>query len=245
MLLPSGCSSHAPIQPNEPGPETEAQLEQQLQRLDASLKESSRLQQRRISTLEERVGQLEQKLQSQQAQIAALSKAMETLKHKPRPSAAKKPVVHPSPPQPAQPPLAAVPAPVAPTEAEKNSYTAAYLALKSGRYEEASQGFVEHLKNYPEGEYADQAWYWLGESQLAQKQEKQAMASFERVVRDFPSSVKHAAALLRLGQIQQARGKRKSAEALFNRLIAEHPESTAAEQARSALAAMRTREQEK
>lgn len=42
---------------------------------------------------------------------------------------------------------------------EKNAYTAAYLALKSGRYDEASKGFESVVKEFPAGEYTDQAYY--------------------------------------------------------------------------------------
>ncbi len=123
-------------------------------------------------------------------------------------------------------------------EAEKNAYTSAYLALKSGRHEEASKAFKEQLKAFPEGEYTDQAWYWLGESQYAQQLQKPAIASFKQVIDKFPASVKHAAALLRLGQIYQSTQQPKLASRYFNRLIKEHADSTAAEQARSALAGM-------
>jgi tol-pal system protein YbgF len=118
---------------------------------------------------------------------------------------------------------------------EKNSYTAAYLALKSGRYEEASIGFKSLLKKHPQGEYADQAYFWLGESYFTQRKMKEAIAAFKKVANDYPGSAKHPAALLRLAAAYQETGRRGDAKAVLQRLIRQHPESNAAEQARTQL----------
>lgn len=123
-------------------------------------------------------------------------------------------------------------------EAEKNAYTAAYLALKSGRFDEASKGFNEQLDAYPQGEYADQAWYWLGEARLAQQALENARNAFKYVADHYPESVKHASALLKLGQLSEMEEKNGAAVEYYSRLIKEHPESSLAEQAREALADM-------
>jgi len=130
-------------------------------------------------------------------------------------------------------PVASLPSQV--EEEEKNSYTAAYLALKSGRYDKATQGFQHLLKQFPKGEYADQAWYWLGESYYAQHNIKQTIRAFETVVRHYPKSAKHAAALLKLGLAYQDAARVKNAKDTLQRLIREHPDSAAAEQARRQL----------
>lgn len=121
---------------------------------------------------------------------------------------------------------------------EKNSYTAAYLALKSGRYEEASVGFKALLKEHPKGEYADQAWFWLGESYYAQHQIKEAAEAFNKVATDYPDSAKHPAALLKLADAYQELGRKGDAKAALQRLIKQHGETNAAEQAREQLKQM-------
>jgi len=126
-------------------------------------------------------------------------------------------------------------------EEEKNSYTAAYLALKSGRYDKATQGFQHLLKKFPKGEYADQAWYWLGESYYAQHNIKQTIHAFETVAKHYPKSAKHAAALLKLGLAYQDAARVKNAKDTLQRLIREHPDSAAAEQARRQLQNMSKR----
>lgn len=125
--------------------------------------------------------------------------------------------------------------PVATVETEKNAYTAAYLALKSGRFVEASKGFNEQLDLYPNGEYADQAWYWLGETRYAQQAYAMASNAFKYVTNNYPKSVKHGAALLKLGQISQILNRNNDAIKYYNRLINEHGDSKSAEQAREAL----------
>jgi len=117
-------------------------------------------------------------------------------------------------------------------ESEENRYTEAYLALKSGRYEEAAAGFMQLTSKYPQGEYTDQAWYWLGESYYAQHKLKKAIHPLKKVIADFPKSGKHAAALLKLGRVYQELKRPGDAKAVFQRLTREHPDSTAAEHAR-------------
>jgi len=123
-------------------------------------------------------------------------------------------------------------------EEEKNHYTAAYLALKSGRYKEATQDFRSLLKAFPKGKYTDQAWYWLGESYYAQHSIKQATHAFEIVARHYPKSAKYAAALLKLGLAYQDASRMRDARVTLQRLVQEHPDSAAAEQARSQLRLM-------
>ena len=121
---------------------------------------------------------------------------------------------------------------------EKNSYTAAYLALKSGRYEEATIGFKTLLNEHPKGEYADQAWFWLGESNYAQHKINEAIKAFNQVASNYPDSAKHPAALLKLAAAYQESGRKGDAKAALQRLIKQHGETNAAEQARDQLKAM-------
>ncbi|MDX8398348.1 MAG: tol-pal system protein YbgF [Mariprofundaceae bacterium] len=119
--------------------------------------------------------------------------------------------------------------------AEKNRYTAAYLALKSGRYDEAATGFQSLLNTYPSGEYADQAYYWLGESLLAKGEANAAIKAFHHLAKNYSSSSKYKAGLLKLAIAYQQASRRGDAKAVLQRLIHEFPESRTAERARSRL----------
>lgn len=123
-------------------------------------------------------------------------------------------------------------------EAEKNKYTGAYLALKSGRYDESAAAFEKLIAEYPKGEYTDQTYYWLGESYYAQHRLDKAITAFSKVANDHPQSSKHAAALLKLGLAHEEAQHPGDAKAAYRRLIKEHPDSAAAVQARQRLQAL-------
>jgi len=131
--------------------------------------------------------------------------------------------------------------PAAPTdqadgkEEEKDHYTAAYLALKSGRYDEAIEKFRDLLKSYPGGQYSDQAYYWLGESYLAQNDTGRAVGNLEWLVSHYPDSARHAAAMLRLGIAYQSQGRMDEAINIWRRLVKTNTASPAADQARKLL----------
>ncbi|MDX8388004.1 MAG: tol-pal system protein YbgF [Ghiorsea sp.] len=120
----------------------------------------------------------------------------------------------------------------APVLAEKNAYTAAYLALKSGRYDESSAGFRAVVKTHAKGEYTDQAYYWLGESLVAQHRDKEAVKAFKVVATKYKNSPKHAAALLKLASVYQSMNQIGDSRAALARVIQEHPDSRSAERAR-------------
>jgi len=123
--------------------------------------------------------------------------------------------------------------------AEKNDYTAAYLALKSGRYDEAIDLFQTFLNVYQSGEYADQAYYWLGESLLAKGEFLPAVEAFNALIQSYPKSSKYQAGLLKLGIAYQQAKRLGDAKAVLQRLINEDPDSKAAEHARSRLSALK------
>ena len=203
-----------------------------------------------IATNEQRLLDLEGVNQQQQQQIDALLVQMKALRLASKKASVKhtrrlnKPATKIKPPARKLPvkaaPVASVP--VVPVKskddvaaealAEKNAYTAAYLALKSGRFDEASTAFNAQLDQYPQGEYADQAWYWLGETRFAQNDLDKAMHAFKYVADRYLNSAKHAAALLKLGQISEAMANTDKARSYYQRLIKVHPDSALAEQAR-------------
>ncbi len=123
--------------------------------------------------------------------------------------------------------------------AEKNSYSAAYLSLKSGRFEEASKQFLAHLKKFPQGNLTDQALYWLGESFLAQQRDREALKAMKQLVRDYPRSGKYGAALLRIASVYERQGRKGDAKAAYLQLIQTQPNSTSAERARTRLAELK------
>ena len=113
---------------------------------------------------------------------------------------------------------------------EKNRYTAAYLSFKSGRYDESATALLSIISDYPQGEYTDQAYYWLGENYEAQNKIDLAIAAYRMVVNKYPDSAKDAAALLRLGRIYQRLHRPAKMRQAFQLLLRRHPDSPEAEE---------------
>jgi len=120
-------------------------------------------------------------------------------------------------------------------EKEKDHYTAAYLALKSGRYDEAIEKFRDLLKSFPKGQYSDQAYYWLGESYLALNNTGRAIGNLEWLVAHYPESTKHAITMLKLGIAYRSQKRFADAKAIWEQLIRKHADSLSAERARKLL----------
>jgi tol-pal system protein YbgF len=175
----------------------------------------------RMKALEDRLNRLVRQNQTQVAQIAGVSHGLEKVatRKPPPPRPVRKP------PAPKAEEKKEAPKPEMEEKTEKDRYSAAYLALKSGRYENAGAEFERLLKDYPKGEFADQARYWLGESYMARQKLRKAIRAFRKVVKDHPESAKHAAALFSLGKAYEQAGRNADARKAYARLVREHPDS--------------------
>ncbi|MDQ6973317.1 MAG: tol-pal system protein YbgF [Mariprofundaceae bacterium] len=126
---------------------------------------------------------------------------------------------------------------------EKDLYTAAYLSLKSGRYDEAILSFQDLLHQFPKGELVDQAYYWLGESFLSKGDMDQAIESFSTLIQAYPKSAKYQPALLKLAMAYKEKSRLGDAKAVLQRLIDEYPDSRSADRARKQLTSIHQIEQ--
>lgn len=111
---------------------------------------------------------------------------------------------------------------------EYQAYERAFSTLKDGRYAKAQQEFSKFLQDYPNGQYADNARYWLGESYYVGRQFNQALEQFQKVVDDFPNSGKRPGAALKIGYIQYEQGHFDQARKTLGDVIQRYPNSTAA-----------------
>ncbi|MBO1256143.1 tol-pal system protein YbgF [Alteromonas sp. 5E99-2] len=117
---------------------------------------------------------------------------------------------------------------------ESESYDKAVnLILKTREYDKAIPAFREFLQAYPNSEFADNAYYWLGQLLFNKKEWADAESSFSTVVNNFADSTKRADAMLKLGVIKQNLGQGSQANVWFERVLSEYPNSSAAKLARS------------
>lgn len=124
-------------------------------------------------------------------------------------------------------------------EDERRSYDAAFDELKEGRYAEAARRFKSFLQLYPDGDYAPNAQYWLGESYYVTQNYEIALEAFQTLLRTFPNSTKAPDGLLKLGYCQYELRQWDAAEATLNRVMQQYPDTTVARLAQGRLRAMR------
>lgn len=142
----------------------------------------------------------------------------------------------PAAPPPAPPAAAPGPAPVnsaapqtaslatLPPGTEKEQYQYAYGLLRQD-LEQAEGAFKAFLDEHPEGPFAGNAMYWLGETHYARSNFRDAAAVFVDAYTNFPNSPKASASLLKLGMSLGQLGKKDAACASFAELKTKYPDS--------------------
>lgn len=129
---------------------------------------------------------------------------------------------------------AAVENPSAPEE--EAAYLQAFDQLKGGRYDDAIRGFRGMIQKWPDGRYADNAWYWMGKAYYLKQDYAQAISSFQTVVERYPKSPKAPDAMFDLAVSQGENRQKDQSRATLQRVVREYPTSNAANLARQRLA---------
>jgi tol-pal system protein YbgF len=142
------------------------------------------------------------------------------------------------------PPAGAAPGdPAAPLPAggasEKQAYDEAFAALRDGRYAESARRFQSFLAEHPQGELADNALYWLGESYYVTQNYRIALDTFNDLLARFPESAKAPDALLKVGYCHYELKEWPQAEQVLNEVVRLYPEQTVGKLAQGRLRALR------
>jgi tol-pal system protein YbgF len=122
---------------------------------------------------------------------------------------------------------------------ERRAYETAFDSLKEGRYAEAARRFQAFLAEFPNGEYAPNAQYWLGESYYVTQNYQIALDAFQQLLSRFPDSAKAPDALLKVGYCHYELRNFAEAEAVLNQVIQQYPDTTVARLAQVRLRALR------
>lgn len=121
---------------------------------------------------------------------------------------------------------------------EKDRYQLAYDTLRNGHNQQAIKMFEDLLVDYPAGEFADNAQYWLGEAYKINRDYDKARGAFNKVVNQYGNSTKVPDALLKLGFIESDLQNPAKARDYLTRVITSFPGTTAAHLASKKLATM-------
>ena len=93
------------------------------------------------------------------------------------------------------------------------------------QFQQAAKNFGALLEKFPEGKLADQASYFLGESEYLQGNREEAVKAYQRVVDGFPKSTIRANALYALGVALQEQENNQAARAAFDQFLTEFADS--------------------
>jgi len=124
------------------------------------------------------------------------------------------------------------------TQAEKASYTRAYDLLARGQNDSAVSAFDDFLKQYPDGPFSDNAWYWQGEAMYAEREFDDALKNFGVVVGSFPTSTKVPDARLKIGFALYEQKNFANARVILTGVQDDYPGRSAAVLARKRLQQM-------
>ena len=127
-----------------------------------------------------------------------------------------------------------MPAPAG-AQSERDAYASAFELTKAKRFNDAIAAFNQLLVSYPHGEYAGNAYYWLGELYLALPEPnlEKSRQSFGQVVNEFPTNQKASDAMYKLGTVYYRMGNQPKALEYLNRVQTQFPGTSAANLARA------------
>ena len=107
---------------------------------------------------------------------------------------------------------------------ESEAYKAAYGLVRSQQFEAAVDAFRQFLRNYPDGKYAANAHYWLGELYLvAQPRDLEASRqAFSLLLSQYPDNAKAPDAMYKLGKVHFEKGNREKSREYMERVVSDY-----------------------
>ena len=104
---------------------------------------------------------------------------------------------------------------------EGEAYRAAYALVRGQQFDNAVGAFRQFLQDYPEGKYAPNAHYWLGELYLVVDPPdlESSRQSFVLLLDQYPDNSKAPDAMFKLGKVYYLKGNRDKAREYMERVI--------------------------
>ena len=105
-----------------------------------------------------------------------------------------------------------------PDEDEYAAYSKAMGALDRADYTRLRDNLTRFLQDYPQGDYADDANYWVAESYYAEGDLEQATSYFTQLIENYGDSEKREPALLKIAYIRLNKKEWEDARKILERL---------------------------
>ncbi|MCH8533051.1 MAG: tol-pal system protein YbgF [Saccharospirillum sp.] len=121
-------------------------------------------------------------------------------------------------------------------EAVLNEYNAARELIRERQFPEAIAALNRFTENHPDHSLTPNAWYWLGEVHLVNREVADASRAFQKLVDQFPRDAKVPDSLYKLGVIAQQQGDQSEASRLYRKVMEEFPDSQSAKLSEARLA---------
>ncbi|HEX2832053.1 MAG TPA: tol-pal system protein YbgF [Thermoanaerobaculia bacterium] len=118
-------------------------------------------------------------------------------------------------------------------------YRQAIILFGRGRHADARRAFQEVFEADSNGDLADNALYWIGETYYAARDYTNAVRFYMRVVNDYAEENKAPDALLKVALSQERTGDLALARKTLQRVIERYPYSSTASTAKSELQRIR------
>jgi len=113
-------------------------------------------------------------------------------------------------------------------------YEQAQYLFTQKNYKDAAKKFEEFTVKYPKSDWTDDAWYWIGESQMALGNYALAIAAYEKVF-FYAESLKQADAQFQIGMCLLKMGNVEHAKNALRKVQESYPRSPRALQAQTEL----------
>ena len=122
---------------------------------------------------------------------------------------------------------------------EREDYLQAFGFIRAKQYPEAVEALKAFIGKYPNGEYAGNAHYWLGEVYIVLPDLEQAKQAFMLVLNRYPDHRKAPDAAYKLGVVYDQLGQSDEARRYLNKVLNEKPSSVAARLAENYLRSLK------
>lgn len=118
---------------------------------------------------------------------------------------------------------------------ERTDFEAALEKFRAGDFPTARKAFAAFVNTYPQSGYIPSARFWLGNTQYAGRDYKEALANFRAVLRAGPEHERASEAALSVANCQVELKDSKGARQTLQNLVRDYPDSEAAATARERL----------
>ncbi len=133
----------------------------------------------------------------------------------------------------------AAPEEVVLASSEELAFDRAFELMKDQQFEQSIVAYQGVVESFPDGSYAPQSRYWLGELYLMSDRLEAARGAFTAVVEVYPAHQKVPLSLYKLGVVNHRLGATPAALEYLDNVVTRYPDTPAAGLARTYAAELR------